>query len=151
MAAPHTFTNKTAEAIFEWLASGKSLVAYCERKDTPGYRTVMRWLAELPEFRKGYALAREHQADFLAEEVLELADKSRIGKKTKKSSDGTLETTTGDMVERSRLQIDARKWYAAKLSPKKYSDKVDHTLSGPNGGPVEFAAIERTIVDPTKP
>ena len=30
--------------------------------------------------------------------------------------------STGDMVERSRLQIDARKWYAGKLAPKKYGD-----------------------------
>lgn len=28
------------------------------------------------------------------------------------------------MVDRARLQIDARKWLAGKMSPKKYGDKV---------------------------
>ena len=32
--------------------------------------------------------------------------------------------TTGDMVERARLQIEARKWAAAKLGPKKYGDHM---------------------------
>ena len=34
-------------------------------------------------------------------------------------------------VARARLRIDARKWLASKLAPKKYSDKIDATLSGP--------------------
>lgn len=34
-------------------------------------------------------------------------------------------TVSGDMVERSRLQIDARKWLASKLAPKKYGDKLE--------------------------
>lgn len=39
------------------------------------------------------------------------------------------EVTTGDMVERSRLQIDARKWLASRLLSHKYGDhiKVDAT------------------------
>jgi hypothetical protein len=40
-------------------------------------------------------------------------------------------------VARSRLRIDARKWLASKLAPKKYGDKIDATLSGPDGGPVQ--------------
>ena len=37
------------------------------------------------------------------------------------------------VVARSRLRIDARKWLASKLAPKKYGDKIDATLQGPNG------------------
>jgi hypothetical protein len=38
---------------------------------------------------------------------------------------------TGDTVDRSRLQVDARKWAASKLAPKKYGDalKLDGSLS----------------------
>jgi hypothetical protein len=32
---------------------------------------------------------------------------------------------TGDMVERSRLQIESRKWLLAKLAPKKYGEKLE--------------------------
>jgi len=47
-------------------------------------------------------------------------------------------------VARSRLRIDARKWLASKLAPKKYGDKIDATLSGPDGGPIQ---TENTIVE----
>ena len=47
-------------------------------------------------------------------------------------------------VARSRLRIDARKWLASKLAPKKYGDKIDATLSGPDGGPIQ---TEHLIVE----
>ena len=39
-----------------------------------------------------------------------------------------------DMVERSRLMMEARKWYASKLAPKKYGDKIDAPLSALTAG-----------------
>lgn len=92
----------------------------------PNVATVIRWLAnpEYAEFCAQYARAREAQADILADEIIDLADICRQGSKTTKKANGDIETVTGDMVERSRLQIDARKWYASKLAPKKYSDKL---------------------------
>ena len=36
-----------------------------------------------------------------------------------------------DGVDRSRLTVDSLKWYLCKLAPKKYGDKIDATLSGP--------------------
>ena len=37
-------------------------------------------------------------------------------------------------IQRSRLRVDARKWIAAKLLPKRYGDKLQHT--GDGGGPI---------------
>jgi hypothetical protein len=37
------------------------------------------------------------------------------------------ETVTGDMVERSRLQVDTRKWYLSKLAPKRYGEKPEES------------------------
>jgi hypothetical protein len=54
--------------------------------------------------------------------------------------------STGDMVERSRLQIDSRKWLAAKLAPKKYGDKLE--LAGDPDRPI-IQRIERVVVKPT--
>jgi hypothetical protein len=34
------------------------------------------------------------------------------------------------MIERARLKVDARKWVAAKLKPKKYGDKLQTEHSG---------------------
>lgn len=82
---------------------------------------LIEWLAD---YGDQYARAREAQADVLASDILALSDKTRIGTKTTTKANGDVETTTGDMVDRARLQIDARKWLAGKMSPKKYGDKV---------------------------
>ncbi len=34
------------------------------------------------------------------------------------------------MIEHRRLQVDARKWYAGKLRPKVYGDKIQQEHSG---------------------
>jgi hypothetical protein len=46
-------------------------------------------------------------------------------------------TVTGDMVERARLQIDARKWLLSKLKPGTYGDVVRQEISGPAGEPLK--------------
>jgi hypothetical protein len=33
-------------------------------------------------------------------------------------------------IQRSRLRVDARKWAAARLAPKKYGDRVEHDHRG---------------------
>jgi hypothetical protein len=33
-------------------------------------------------------------------------------------------------VQRSRLQVETRKWIVSKLNPKKYSDKIHNEVSG---------------------
>lgn len=84
----------------------------------PGTSTVYRWLADKPEFRELYARAREDQADTLADEIIDIADQK----------DG--EADTPDSVNRARLRVDARKWIASKLKPKRYGDKIDHEHTG---------------------
>ncbi|PSD33806.1 terminase small subunit protein [Stenotrophomonas maltophilia] len=118
-----------ADAICELLVDGKSLRTICSTAKMPSRSTVIRWLAENEAFRNQYARARELQADTLAEEILDIADKAVLGERLKKDGKGkVLERQTGDMVERSKLMIDARKWYAGKLQPKKYGERValDH-------------------------
>jgi hypothetical protein len=99
----------------------------------PATSTVFRWLSLYPEFQDQYARARELQADAIFDEMLHLADTPQIGKKTKRTGKGkgaTVEETSGDMIEHRRLQIETRKWMAAKLRPKKYGDKLDLAVSG---------------------
>lgn len=79
--------------------------------------------------RERYAHAKELALEAMADEMVALADESRIGEKTKETKDGTF-TEKGDMVDRSRLQIDTRKWLLSKLAPKKYGDKLDVEHSG---------------------
>lgn len=123
-------------------------------------------------FYAHYARHRDLGLDAMADEVLELAGKQRMGKTVKRKESGhrwicpkceqecrwqegwkhsdlgtplcegvdkpdkqieyELETRTGDIVDRSRLDVDTRKWYLSKLAPKRYGDR-----------PLEFGGSDR--------
>lgn len=96
----------------------------------PACGTVFRWLAEQEKFQEQYTRARETQADAIADEIIQIADDATDPAK-------------------ARVQIDARKWYAGKVKPKKYGDKVVQELTGEGGGPVQIQRVERVIVRPS--
>lgn len=130
------FSQEIADIICTRLADGESLRSICADDAMPAKSTVFKWLSEQKEFSDRYARAREAQADALFDEILSIADTPMEGVKVKEGPNGT-ETTTGDMIEHRRLQVDARKWMAGKLAPKKYGDKIQAEHTGPNGGPIE--------------
>lgn len=78
-----------------------------------------------------YARAKEAQADFMAEEMLKIADEYRRTE-IEYHSDQCSSTTVQDNVQRSKLQVDTRKWLLAKLHPKKYGDKVEVNATNHN-------------------
>lgn len=129
MARPSLFSQDIANTICDRLAGGESLAAICSSSEMPCRSTVFKWLAEKPEFSDLYARAREAQADALADEIVHIADTPQIGSKTVSKATG-LEITEGDMIEHRRLQVDARKWMAAKLAPKKYGERLGVEHSG---------------------
>jgi len=93
----------------------------------PAVSSVYLWMGKHKEFSEAYARARDDQADTLADQIIEIADDGTND--TYVSENGTV-LTNQDVVQRSRLRVDARKWIAAKLKPKKYGDRVEHALSG---------------------
>ena len=110
---------------------GEALMQICEDAHMPNIVTVYRWLQheDHEDFRNAYMRAREKQADTLADQILTISNTPVIG--IKKITKGeSVEIVEGDMIEHRRLQIDARKWLAAKLRPKKYGEKVDVEHSG---------------------
>ncbi len=119
-----SFTQETADAICEALADGKSLRSICAADDMPHTSTVCRWLADEKNsaFREQYARAREAQADAIFDEILDIADETESD--TKIGKDGE-EICNNEWISRSRLRIDARKWMAGKLQPKKYGEKLE--------------------------
>lgn len=127
MARPSDYTEEIALHICAELAMGRSLVSICKDDDMPDISTVYRWRLAHPTFRDMYTRAREDQADTLADEIVGIADESIND--TYLDSDGN-ERTNHEVVARSKLRVDARKWVAAKLKPRSYGDKLDLTHSG---------------------
>lgn len=139
MSRPSEFTQEIADEICERISSGESLRAICYSDHMPSKSTVFRWLAADEVFQDQYARARDSQAEALFDEILTIADTPQIGEIRKVKDDGGIEIQTRDMIEHRRLQVDARKWMAGKLKPKKYGERVEHELSG---------KIETTDSDP---
>jgi len=47
-----------------------------------------------------------------------------------------------DNIRRSQLRFDARRWYALKLAPKWYGDKIVQEVQGSDGGPVQTSVVD---------
>lgn len=123
MGRPTDYLPEVGEDICNLLMLGESLRSICKRPGMPAIRTVMYWLQRHEDFMQQYARAREVQAELLAEEIIEIADDSAGDVIV--DEDGR-EQTNHERVARSRLRVDARKWYASKLAPKRYGDRVQH-------------------------
>lgn len=127
---PSTYTSELAAAICDRLATGESLRAICSEDAMPCKATIFIWLSRHAEFLDQYARAREAQADFLAEEIIEIADDGSRDY-TEKVIDGrTTLVVDHDHIQRSRLRVDARKWAASKMAPKKYGERIQAEHSG---------------------
>lgn len=114
----------------------------------PSQALVLKEVLADVDFREQYMRARETQADVLAEEIVEIADDGRNDWMEINDPDNPGYKFNGEHSARSRLRVDARKWFASKVAPKKYGDKIEATHQGPGGGPIAIERIERVIVDP---
>ena len=86
-----------------------------------------------------YTRAREAQADYLVDEMIEIADDSRKDTKVIFTSSGEeIPAEDKEWTGRVRMMLDTRKFIASKLKPKKYGDKLDLTTDGEK--------IQQTIV-----
>jgi len=105
---PSSYTEKKTDEICALIAQGKSVLEISKRKDMPVKDTIYKWLARYPEFAEKYTRARECQSEVYAQDILNIADAS-----------------TPETYQVDRLRIDARKWKASKLAPKKWGDRLD--------------------------
>jgi len=135
---PTDYNQDISDKICERIADGESLRTICSDDDMPNKATVFRWLAKFPAFSDQYARARDTQAEAIVDEILNIADDGTNDWMERRNGDGENIgwQENGEALRRSVLRIDARKWMAGKLKPKKYGDKVQHT--GADGeGPVQ--------------
>lgn len=135
---PSSYSDDMALYICEQLAIGRSLRAICADDAMPDASTVFRWLDAQPAFREQYARARALQAEHLASEIIEIADDSSGD--VRQDADGNV-VVDHEHIQRSKLRVDTRKWYASKLAPRVYGDRVMTEVTGADGGPVRHSVV----------
>lgn len=131
LGRPSEFDQVVADSILEIIAtSTRSLKTICSMDNMPAVSTVLRWLKDVESFRMQYAHAKECQADFMAEEMIDIADDGSNDLMTVVKGDTSYEMENKEVTNRSKLRVETRKWIASKLKPKKYGDKLDVTTDG---------------------
>ena len=133
---PTKFSQNLANVICMRIAEGESLREIVKTEGMPDRTTVYDWLLKDEVFANQYMRAREEQADTLADEILAIADESpEIDViRDKRGAVVDIKIDSG-YVAYQRQRIDARKWVASKLKPKKYAENIK--LSGDAENPVE--------------
>lgn len=128
---PSTYTPEIAIEICTRIAAGESLRSICKSDHLPVVSTVMLWAVEDREgFSEHYAKSRRLQAELLADEIFDIADDSTNDYMLRQSKSGEeYESVNPEVIGRSRLRVDTRKWYLSKVLPKVYGDKqhIEHS------------------------
>ena len=101
---PSIFTDELAADICRRLSLGESARQICRDDSMPVMSTLMKWLTEPDKvaFSEQYARARDCQADYYADEIIDIADELGEG-------------VDSNAVNIAKLRIDSRKWKVARM------------------------------------
>jgi len=121
---PTIYSKELVEEICKRLGNGQTLRSICREEGFPNQDTVHNWLNKYPEFVEQYTHARSQQADTYAEMIIDEAFSSH---------DAAI----------GRLRMDALKWAASKMAPKKYGDKIEVEANQTNNIKLSFTVPHR--------
>lgn len=128
---PSLYTPAIAMEICQWIADGKTLLAYCKREDVTIVRsTIMEWLLKEPEFAEKYQFAQSLRADHYCDECIEISDDCG---------------STIPQINKAKLRVDTRKWTCTIMAPKKYGNRVTAEHSGVDGAPIDHSIKVRFV------
>jgi hypothetical protein len=108
------------DPILAQIAQGHSLSTVLAQPGSPSYSWCKAQLRQDAALQARYHEAQQDRADLLADQLVALADSA-----PPEHLDGPGRHA---WVAQLRIQVDARKWTAAKLRPKVYSDRLDVEL-----------------------
>lgn len=120
---PSIYSEALAENILSRISRGESIVQICSDDKMPNADSVYNWISEKQDFSERYARAREVQAEYMDNLILEAAAKAK------------------EDPQAARVQIDAYKWRASKLAPKKYGDAMLHKHADADGNKLQLDEV----------
>lgn len=122
------------EQFLERVRTGlRSLESIASDKDMPHKDTIYEALKGGGGFSDDYARAREARGDHLVQEAAEIAA-----------------TATPENVQVARVQIDLKKWTAARMAPKQYGDKVRQEHTSPDGSMTPHRSTRDELIEQAK-
>jgi hypothetical protein len=108
--------------VFDAIADGASLKSALRQvTPSPSYAWAKKTLRNDPDLHAQYREAQQDRADRLAEQIIELADTPMPEDLEGKERSA--------WVQHLRVQIEARKWTAAKLYPRIYGERLDVSMT----------------------
>lgn len=124
LGRPSSFTQELADEICDRIAKGETLRTIIKDSHMPERKTIYSWLEANESFQHQYAQARSQQADNYFEQIVD-------------------EAFTSHDAQIGRLRVDALKWVASKMQPKKYGDKLEIETKGDSNIAIQFSIPER--------
>jgi len=116
-----TLPAETVEQAIEMICSGSSLKKASDDLRIP-FGTLWR-AVNSEKYVDKYTRAQDDRANVLVESILDVADDPNIDPKDK------------------AIRVDARKWIASKILPKRYGDRLD--VTGAVGAALTINVIQR--------
>ena len=124
---PTKYSEKLADEICQLLENGISLFKISQIEGMPTHGTIRAWIRENEEFSHKYALAKEVQAEHYAEKIID-------------------EAFNAQDAQLGRLRMDALRWTASKLLPKKYGDRIEHDIKQRTEVSYSFSIPDRETI-----
>lgn len=134
------YSNELAEEICCLVAEGYTLKQISQREDMPHISMIYKYLANHKNFGDLYVRAGQIRLMSMAEEITEIADDGRNDWMERELKDGSIASVPDhEVVNRSKLRVDTRKWLLTKLMPKVYGEKVTLDINDKHAATLQAA------------
>lgn len=119
--------DSVCKLIESGLSLRKSIISINDKFPTFSRKTFLEWIDEDKEKSDQYARACIIREDFILDEIFDISDNSQNDAIT---TDDGLTIVNHEIVQRSKIRIDARKWALSKMNRKRFGDGIDLTSGG---------------------
>ena len=140
----HVEYEQIFERVVEDIYRGRSLKSLIEDDHRAiSYEDFLRWVKREPTRHERFREAQEMRTEFLAGEILEIADGIE-----------SVDPTSSDTVNRDKLRIDTRKWLMSAHNKKRYGEIKQVELGGTISitealAQAQMRVIEGEVIDVT--
>jgi hypothetical protein len=135
---PSKFTPAIAEEICRRISEGETLRAICRDDHMPHWTTVHDWKDRDEDFSLRLARARDTGYDAIAQHAVEILDEDPHTVEIRDKEGNVIDVKVdGALVQWQKNRAEIRLKLLACWDPRRYGNKVQTELSGPEGKPIE--------------